>query len=454
MTTTARTPNTESAPPRNWEGLKLAIGGVLLLAIAFFVAYRFVSPAPPSTIRLASGQPDGAYALFAEQYRAELALEGIEVELVSSTGSLENLERLIDGQVDVALVQAGVADMNAKAADVQTLGAIFHEPLWVFVRAGQEVELVSELAEKRLELGSQGSGTRALATRLLAANGIVIPTDTPNSATSAEAIEALVRGQTDVLFLVAGVDSPAVRSLFENSDVALLEVTRAEAYTRLDRTLSSVLLPRGVIDLERDIPTEDTTLVATVAEIVIGPDFHPVLVDLMLQAANRIHRGGDVLSEPDRFPTRRWVDLPLSPDADRYFEYGPPFLQRYLPFWAATQIDRLKVMLIPLIALLVPLIRIFPPTYRWRVRSRIYRWYRELRAADPGAVSPLELVELQSRLAEVDRIEAEAAKVPTPTSYAEELYSLRLHIEFVRRRIEMGIAETSGSVDEVVVSNA
>ena len=443
MTTTARTPKPKNAGAESWEGLRLAIGGVLLLAIAFFVAYRFVSPAPPSTIRLASGQPDGAYALFAEQYRAELALEGIEVELVSSSGSLDNLERLVSGKVDVALMQAGVADSAAKATNIQTLGAIFHEPLWIFVRAGQEVELVSELAEKRLQLGPQGSGTRALATRLLAANGIVIPADTSNSAASADAIEALLRGQTDVLFLVAGVDSPAIRSLFENSDVALLQVTRAEAYTRLDRTLSSVMLPRGVVDLKRDIPTEDTTLVATVAEIVIGPDFHPVLVDLMLQAANRIHSGGDVLSEPDRFPTKRWVDLPLSPDADRYFKYGPPFLQRYLPFWAATQIDRLKVMLIPLIALLFPLIKIFPPTYRWRVRSRIYRWYRELRAADPGTVNPLERDELRSRLAEVDRIEAEAAKVPTPTSYAEELYSLRLHIEFVRRRIESGIAEAS-----------
>ncbi|MAI78374.1 MAG: C4-dicarboxylate ABC transporter substrate-binding protein, partial [Deltaproteobacteria bacterium] len=168
--------------------------------------------------------------------------------------------------------------------------------------------------------------------------------------------------------------------------------------------------------------------------------------DLLLQAATRIHGQGDLFSEPGRFPSQRWVDLPLDPDAERYFKYGPPFLQRYMPFWAATQVDRLKVMLIPLIALLLPLIRVFPPTYRWRVRSRIYRWYRELRLAETMETDVLGDDEIALRLAEVDRIEAEVSKVETPTSYAEELYSLRLHVEFVRRQLESakGQSKTNG----------
>jgi len=320
-------------PPHSWEAIKLAVGSVLLILLAFAVAYRFVSPAPPDRIRLASGQPDGAYALFAERYRAEPALNGIEVEVVSSTGSLDNLALLAAGHVDVALVQAGVA---ANAADIQTdrlqsLGSILHEPLWIFTRAGQEFELLSDLAGARLELGPEGSGTRALATRLLEANGIEYSNAATDRALPSSARDALVGGDVDALFAVAGVQSPAIRSLFDEPAVSLFEVVRAEAYTRLDRSLSAIVLPRGVIDLRRDIPAKDTTLIATVAEIVIGPDFHPALVDILLQAANRIHGRGDVLSPPGRFPSPRWVDLPLSPDADRYFEYGPPFLQRYLP---------------------------------------------------------------------------------------------------------------------------
>ena len=159
-------------------------------------------------------------------------------------------------------------------------------------------------------------------------------------------------------------------------------------------------------------------------------------MDLLLQAATDIHGDGDLFAEPGTFPNPRWIDLPLDPDAERYFEYGPPFLQRYMPFWAATQVDRLKVMLIPLLALLLPLARVFPPTYRWRVRSRIYRWYRQLRLADITGVDDLSDAEINAKLAQLDGIAAEVAKVETPTSYAEELYSLRLHIDFVRRTLE------------------
>jgi hypothetical protein len=206
------------------------------------------------------------------------------------------------------------------------------------------------------------------------------------------------------------------------------------------------VLPEGVMDLSRNIPPRDTVLVSSVGELVAGPDFHPALVDVLLQAAAAVHSRGDVFSPPGHFPSPRNVDLPLHPDAARYFKYGPPFLQRYLPFWAASQIDRLKVMLIPLIALLIPLIRVFPPTYRWRVRSRIYRWYKELRAVDPGPNSDLGAEDLAARLAEVERIEREVARVPTPTSYAHDLYALLLHVDFVHARLVEAKARAEGDV--------
>lgn len=419
----------------NLEWLKIAILGVVLVGTGFWIASLFVSPAPPHSVRMATGQPGGAYALFADQYRVALADFEIDLEVVSTNGSVENLDLLEAGQVDLAVVQSGLTT-SAQREVLRGLGSIFFEPLWVFLPAGSSVQYLNDLRGQRLQVGLPGSGTRALAEEVLALNDIGVEQATFLGDPSDQAAQALLRREADALFLVGSVDSPMIRLLIERDDILLLDMIRAEAYTRLDRSLSHLVLPQGAINLRKNSPPASKALVSTAAELVVGPDFHPALVDLLLQTAAGIHGQGDLFAEPGQFPTRRWLDVPLDPDAQRYFEYGPPFLQRYLPFWAATQVDRLKVMLIPLIALLLPLARVFPPTYRWRVRSRIYRWYKELRLAEPTDPEALTQEELQACLSEVDRINAEVTKVPTPTSYAQELYWLRLHIGFVRNQIE------------------
>ena len=419
----------------NRELWGLSALGIILIILGFFIASKFVSPAPPHTISLASGQPGGAYSLFAQQYRDELAKNEIDLEVLYTQGTVENLELLAQGAVDIAIVQSGVAD-PARREDLLSLGSIFLEPLWVFVPKDSPTTLLSELSGLRLEVGPEGSGTRALVRQILALNGIGENDAIWLSSNSADAAIAITHGQAEAVFLAGSVDSPVIRTLIAREDTRILDIQRADAYTRLDRSFSKVILPEGVVDLRENIPPEDKRLVSTAAELVVGPDFHPALVDLLLQAATQIHGEGDLFAEPGTFPNPRWIDLPLDPDAERYFEYGPPFLQRYMPFWAATQVDRLKVMLIPLLALLLPLARVFPPTYRWRVRSRIYRWYRQLRLADITGLDDLSDTEINSKLAQLDGIAAEVAKVETPTSYAEELYSLRLHIDFVRRTLE------------------
>ena len=419
----------------NWEWLKIVTLGFVLVGVAFWIASRFVSPAPPHSIRMATGQVGGAYSFFAEQYRSALADFEIDLELIRTKGSVENLALLESGEVDLAMVQSGLTT-PAQRASLRGLASIFFEPLWVFLPAGSPVQYLSDLSGERLQVGLPGSGTRALAEEVLALNGIESEQATFLGEAGDQAAQSLLEGDADALFLVGSVDSPIIQTLSERKDIVLLDMIRAEAYTRLDRSLSHLVLPQGAMDLSQNAPPVSKDLVSTAAELVVAPDFHPALVDLLLQTAAGVHGPGDLFAEPGQFPSRRWLDVPLDSDAQRYFEYGPPFLQRYLPFWAATQVDRLKVMLIPLIALLLPLVRIFPPTYRWRVRSRIYRWYKELRLAEPLDSESLTEADLQACLAEVDRIDAEVTKVPTPTSYAQELYWLRLHIGFVRSQIE------------------
>lgn len=420
-------------PKRSFDRLKIVMPVIFLIALGFAVAYLFVNPAPPSRIVLSGGAAGGAYQVYAERYRAALAREGVTLEIQSSQGSLENIQRLQAGEADVALVQGGIPAPSPEPA-LLSLGSVFYEPLWVFHRRGLEIELLSDLRGLRIDVGPTGSGTRPVALRLLADNGIQGDAPRLTSLPPEESSQSLLAGRIDALFLVASAGSPLVLELLRAESVVPLTFQRAEAYTRLHRDLSHGTLPEGVIDLATNIPAHDVQLVAPTANLVVREDFHPALSDLLLKSAFEVHSKGGLLEEPTEFPSPRYVAFPLSPEADRFYKNGPPFLSRYLPFWAATLVDRLKVMLIPLVALMLPAFRIMPPAYRWRVRSRIYRWYKELLAVDPERRGEEDPASAAARIAEIDRIADEVNKVPAPPSYAVELYDLRRHIAFVRER--------------------
>ncbi len=418
----------------SWEGAKLGVLIAVVVAIGCGLAYRFVSPAPPRVIRLAAGQPDGAYARFAERYRVELLRHGVELQIRHSAGTQENFSLLRSGEVDVALVQTGI-DEPGEEEPLRSLGAMFYEPLWIFVRSELGTEILADLEGKRLDAGAEGSGTRALAERLLRDNQITDANAEMLGLADVDRVRALAEGRVDAAFVVANVDSPLLAAFVDQDGSELLDFRRAEAYARRDRTMSRLSLPEGVLDFARNIPPREKILLGVVSEMIAGPDLHPVLVDVLLGAANAVHGPGDIFAAPGVFPNARQVAFPLSPEADRYFEHGPPVLQRYLPFWVATQIDRLKVMLIPLLVLLVPLARAFPPTYRWRVRSRIYRWYGDLMEVDIDPATQYGTEEIERRQARVREIESEVAALSTPASYGEELYALRQHVGLVRRRL-------------------
>ena len=408
---------------------------VLIAALGFGVAYHFVGAPPPRTFRLAAGAKGGAYYEFARQYAAFMSKRGITVEVVETAGSIENLRLLKDpaSRVDVALVQGGVTDENA-AQGLVGLGSVCYEPLWVFHRAGTNFPLLCDLKGHALAVGPEGSGTRPLVLNLLAANGI----DAQNSSLlplgGTNAVAALVEGRVDALFTVASVEAESVRRLLVDRRVVPMSFARANAYARRFRTLSAVRLPEGIVDLEHNLPQADVRLVSPAAMLVARESFHPALVDLTLQAAASVHASGDVFAEPGVFPSKLYMDVPLSRDAERYFKLGPPVLQRYLPFWVANTLDRIKVMLVPLLVLLLPLFKIVPPTFRWRIRSRITRWYKELYAID-ARITNADLPMVDELLASIDRVEREVIRISVPLGFADQLYNLRGHIALVRERI-------------------
>ncbi len=412
------------------ELLKVFTPALLLMIAGFWLAYQFVDPAPPTRLTLGTGGAQGAYHQFGQRYRELLARDRIELSLRSTAGSKENIDLLQAGEIDVAFVQSGTGDPAASETLV-SLGSLYFEPLWLFHHRKVKIRRLTDLRGKRVAIGKDGSGTQAIARQLLTANAIAETDATLVAQGGQDAVRALQDRTLDAMFVVTVPRAAMVRQLIDAEGIEVMHFERAEAYTRRHRYLSDVMLPEGSLDLAANLPAHNLTLIAPAATLVASTDLHPALVDLLLQAAENVHGKGALFEAPGQFPSPRYVDFPLSPEAARFFKSGPPFLQRFLPFWAATLVDRLLVMIVPLIALLLPLMRLLPPTYRWRIRSRIYRWYRDLLAMNADA-SP---EQCKVYLYELDRIEDEVAKLNVPLSYADQLYNLRVHIELVREKL-------------------
>lgn len=424
----------ENTSKRSYKDLLITFAPAILLIIAgFWIAYQFVSPPPPKKIVISTGSETGAYFKIAQQYHDALAEEGIELEIISSSGSGENINRLLDKTADVAFIQGGTGNNEAS---LLSLGSLYYEPLWIFLKQDSNAVNIADLSGLRIAIGKEGSGTRILAKQLLTLNQIASQPTELLPLPSSDAAEALLQSNIDVAMMVASVDSTIVQQLLRNDKVKLLNLHRADAYTRLIPYLSKITLAEGVVDLNKNFPPQAMPLLAPTANLVVSEDFSSALTVLLLRAAEQAHGKSSVFAAPKTFPSSQSLAYPISDVAKRFYKVGSPFLMRYLPFWPAVFIDRMIVMLIPLIMLLLPLGKIMPPLYRWRIRSKIYRWYKELQEVDDGCHKQHLSPELHKKLnGELTQIENEVNKVKTPLSYADQVYNLLLHIDLVRKKL-------------------
>jgi TRAP-type uncharacterized transport system substrate-binding protein len=420
--------------------LAVALPLAVLLGAGFWLASRYIQPAPPARLLLASGGEGGAYQRFAAAYKEVLARHDIALVEKPSAGALENLARLRDESVelDAGFFQAGAA--RAQDADaLESLGGLYYEPLWVFYREGlaqpAEPDRIGQLKGRRIAVGAAGSGTRALARELLDVNGIGGRDAELVEIGGLALVQAFAEKRIDAAFVVGPVESAAVWALIYAPGVKFMSLTHAEAYARRFPHLAKLVLPQGAIDFERNIPARDMNFVASTATLLVREDTHSALVGLLMQAASEVHGAPGIFQKPNEFPKAVAVDFPLAKEAERYLKAGKPFLQRFLPFWAATLIDRMVVMLIPVFALLLPVLRFAPGLYSWRVRSRIYRRYGELKFLEAEVTENPEKFSHGEWQARLDAIEAAVNRIPTPLAYAEMLYTLRSHIGLVRATV-------------------
>ncbi len=424
---------------RDWL---VSIGPVLLPVVTLVVAaYVWIKPEPPRTVRLATGPEGSTYALFGKRYAEQLKTQGIAVDLITTAGSAENLQLLREGGADAGFVRGGTDEFSDEDnAALLSLGSLFYEPLWVFYRQTPSslrtpVSSLPQLARLRLNVDTAGSGVPALMDRLFKANKLDAAKLKLQHLAPEQAAEALQAGQVDAIVLAQAPQSRFVRRLLRAQGIALLDLAQADAYSRRFGFLSSVTLPRGVADLAADLPAHDVQMVALTTALLARADTHPALRELFADAAVKLHGEVGWFNRARDFPNTRTSELPVSPEGDQAINGTPPFYKRWLPFWLGNLVQRMGLVIGGLLVLLLPLSRVVPPLYQWRVRRRVFRWYallRDIEERSQAANPPADTAELLKKLVELDQ---RVNRIAVPLSYADELYALRNNIHAARKRI-------------------
>ncbi|QEW05317.1 TAXI family TRAP transporter solute-binding subunit [Nitrincola iocasae] len=435
------------------DSIRVLIPFILLGAVFFYIAWQFVEPAPPSRFTLATGGSGGAYEQTGQRYAKSFADSGFELELINTAGSVDNWQRLLNGEVDAALVQSGTLP-EGDALPLEAVVSVALEPLFVFYRPEavnlsdtQELARLDQLSGLKVAIGGEGSGTRKLVTALLEEAGlldIALDNDLLLEQGGQQAMVLLQAGEIDAAAFVMAPDAPLMTELLSDPSLQVMNFSRAQALARRLPYLTGVTLYQGVVDLNANLPATDIQLIAPATYIAIRNDVHRSMVQLLIEAAKQDQGRINLITDNNQFPSLEQTDITISTDAQYYLERGPNILHRHLPFWLASLVDRLAILIIPLLAIMIPLMRVAPPAFRWRIRRRIYRWYKKLRIIDDDLAKPdVPLTLLQSDLELVRSFENDVADTVVPLSYMEEFYNLRLHVAYIRSRLEERIAALS-----------
>jgi TRAP-type uncharacterized transport system substrate-binding protein len=407
--------------------------------VLVWAALHFVRSAPPHLLTISSGPKGSSFDTIAQRYSKILARSGIQLKVIPSEGSLDNLNRIADpkSHIDIALVQSGLTT-NADTDDLESLGGVFYQPLLIFYRSPKPLQRLSELSSQHIAIGPEGSGTRFLALALLKANEIE-----PNGSTQLSDLEgeeartALLHRRVDAVFLTGDSASPAtIREMLHTDGIRLFDFSQVNAYVRRFPYLSKLNVPTGAFDLGENLPPTDISLLAPTVELVAHSNLHPALCDLLIEAATQVHGHASVLQTAGQFPNASIHTFPISSEAARYYKSGDrSFIYRYLPFWLASLLSRLLVVIVPLFVVIVPSLRYAPLLYRWRINSRIHRRYGELMELERQALGALSDEQRAELLKQLEAIEKSVISRRMPGSHAEQVYVLREHIDFVRKRL-------------------
>jgi TRAP transporter TAXI family solute receptor len=434
--------NMKAAFRRPIKDIAMAAAPFAVVLLLIGVAYKFIDPAPPKHLVISTGEDEGDYQEFAKQYVEIMKEDGVTLEIRPSSGAMENFRRLKDPKSDVgvAFMQDGLATAD-DGPDLSSLGSLYYEPVWIFYRGSQTMTRLTHMVGKRIAVGQAGGGTQAIATRLLKAAGVTRQNATFVEEGAADAVAALKEGRADAAMFIRTPEDPLIAQLISTPGLHLMSMDQAEAITRRVPFLHHLTLPHGTLDLARGLPDHDVELVAPTATLLVKDTLHPALTYLLLKAISQVHEDPGIFEKRGEFPINKDDDFPLAAEAKRFYKSGAPFWQRYLPFWLATLVERFIFLIIPAFAVVLPMLRSVPRFLSWRMKNRLFKHYGELKFLE-ARIRPDEGMKAnQDHLRELDRIEEKVNNMRVPLDFTDQMYVLREHIDFVRRRLERSLAK-------------
>lgn len=419
--------------------LTVSIPLLLLVIFSFYLTSKFIEPSSKKEITIATGSVDAEYYKTALEYKKILEQQKVKVNIVPTNGSVENIKLLNEKKVDIAFIQNGIDIPNNN--NLKAIASIYYEPLWIFYKNEKyTMDYIIQLTSKKISVGKDGSGTKDLSLKILNDNGINNENSQILNLSTQESKNALLKGEIDAMFLVSSANSHTVQELLANPDINLFSFKRAKAYSRKYTFLESVPLYEGTIDLYKNLPNDNVNLLTTTASLVIRDDFSDELTRLILKEIKNLHNKKDLFEKENQFPNINNLTLQTSEEAAIYFTYGDTWLEKIFPYWIASNIDRLKILLIPLLTLLIPLSKGFFPLYRWSIRSKIYKWYEEIQKIDL-LIENANHEQLNSYLNKITSLKSEIKnETKVPLSYMGEYYDLIMHLELIISKINIKIA--------------
>jgi hypothetical protein len=411
-----------------WLATVACIIGASWIALEYFV------PSPPSRITIGTALKGTTYDYFGQRYKERFARAGVELDLRETDGAVQNLRLLEDPNsgVDIGFVTGGISD-NSHAPDLLSMGLIFNDPIWIFYSSDETIDSLSQLKGKRIAIGPGESGARYTAGRILSKANIDSTTVTLLPFGGDAAVDALDSGKVDVVFIVGGSDSPAVRMLLTDPHAQLMDFSIAEAYTRLFPDLVRLVLPKGVIEIDPPNPLVDVTLLGTTSKVLIRKSLHPAIVQLLARTMKQEHDGAGLFQKAGEFPTSDDPEFPASQIAIDYYKNGPSLLPKYLPFWMTIYAQRAIAFLVASLAIVLPIFGFAPRLYAWFVQQRLRGLYRRLRVVENALKEELTIprVEaLRNELADLDR-----ASNVVPMLNSDLYFMFRYHLDRTRSRL-------------------
>lgn len=418
-----------------WQLFKGLAAAVAIVSIVSLVLIYFF-PAPPSKITMATAFKGSSFEYYGQQYREIFARSNVELELRETAGALQNVKLLQDQNsgVQIAFVLGGVSD-GKHSPGLLSLGTVYNNPFWIFYSSNEPFDRLSQLKGKRIAVGPVGSATRASAEQILGKGGVNSETATLLPFGGSAAVDAMNDGKVDAVWILGAPDATAVHSFLGNPNLRIMSFPNAEAFTRIFPEVARMVLPQGVIDIDRNVPPNDVQLIGVTAKVLVRSDLHPEIVQLLLQTMVEVHGGANIFQRTGEFPNSTDVEYPVAPAAIDFYKNGPSFMQRHLPLWLSVHAQRAIAVLVTAIALGLPLFRFLPSAYNWITRRRLVYWYAQLKALEASFDAEPTDKPLTEKQAEIERIEEAVSHIRFPLTFSDQLYNLRSHIDIVRRKI-------------------